>query len=95
MFYDYKSLFIKKAINLEAECFQFCTVSFKTFREIQISEALYHMTIHKCDPKKKKKIFASINLVSKTDLILPHLFNNWIGISSKQSRPQILVTICK
>lgn len=45
--------------------------------------------------KKKKEIFSSINLVSKTDLILPHLFNNWIGISSKQSRPQILVTICK
>ena len=86
-FMTIKAYSLKKTINLEAECFQFCTVSFKTFREIQISEDLYHMAIHKCDPKKKKKIFVSINLVSKTDLIFSHLFYNWIGISSKQSRP--------
>lgn len=28
-----KAYSLKKTINLEAECFQFCTVSFKTFRE--------------------------------------------------------------
>ena len=94
-FMTIKSLFIKITINLERSASSSAQFHLKLSEKVQISEALYHMTIHKCDPKKKKKIFASINLVSKTDLIFSHLFYNWIGISSKQSRPQILVTICK